>query len=425
MIAEIGIQCTAISVTTGYETMIKQRNYFFLSLLCGLFVGVTACSTTASDPAEAYKGESGTHIFQAGEDALRDHNYHETIKRFEALDAQYPYGPEAETAQLHIIYAYYMSSDYPSTEAAADRFIHAHPANPNIAYAYYLRGLANYNQDIGVFERVFTVDLATRDLTQVKKAYSDFATIVSRYPHSVYAAPAHQYMVYLRNLLANHQLEVAQYYYSRGAYVAAVNRAAIVVQNYQGAPAVPQALVLMAKSYHQLHDAALENQMITLIRYNYPHSTYLDEVTNQDQASTSVNVAPKQRAEPGVPVTAEAKPATTVEADNVLANPTAGNGSRGGVQPMSLKKMIETADNTGFFSFHPKPQKQTVQPQPQVVAMADQVDQSQQLSQQKSGADTANTTMNVASNAQVMPTPDAPPPPSASSYYPHHANGGR
>src|SRR5579863_8727848 len=151
-----------------------------LPLSCAL---LAACSTT-KDPAEAYKDESAAQIYQRGENALRDRSYSEAIKRFEALEVQYPYGRDTETAELHIIYAYYMSSDYASAESAADRFIHAHPTDLHVDYAYYMRGLSNYYQNMGLFERIFATDLATRDLTQIKKSFNDFATIVNRFPNS-------------------------------------------------------------------------------------------------------------------------------------------------------------------------------------------------------------------------------------------------
>jgi outer membrane protein assembly factor BamD len=243
-------------------------------LLIALFL--TACSTT-TDPADAYKGETAEQIFQKGEEALRDKNYQEAIKRFEALDVQYPFGHDTEIAQLQIIYAYYMTSDYASAESAADRFIHAHPTSSHVDYAYYMRGLSNYYQNLGVFERLFVVDLATRDLSQIKRSYEDFANVVKLYPHSYYAPAARQYMVYLRNILADHELEVAQYYYGREAYVASANRATLLVRHYEGAPSVPDALVIMVKSYRKLHLTENANDALAVLRYNYPNSKYLQD----------------------------------------------------------------------------------------------------------------------------------------------------
>jgi outer membrane protein assembly factor BamD len=251
------------------------RKIIILPLIL-LFFLLAACSTT-TDPSEAYKGESPDEIFKKGEEALLDKNYQEAIKRFEALDVQYPFGHDTEIAQLQIIYAYYMTSDYASAESAADRFIHAHPTSSHVDYAYYMRGLSNYYQNLGVFERLFTVDLATRDLSQIKKSYADFSQLYHQFPQSPYAPAAHQYMVYLRNILANHELEVAQYYYGRGAYVAAANRATLLVRHYEGAPSVPEGLVIMVKSYRKLQLAQNANEALEVLRYNYPNSRYVEE----------------------------------------------------------------------------------------------------------------------------------------------------
>lgn len=237
---------------------------------------LAACGTT-TDPADAYKGESAEAIFQKGEKALRKKDYSEAIKRFEALDVQYPFGRNTEIAQFQIIYAYYKTGDYASAESAADRFIHAHPTNPHVDYAYYMRGLSNYYQNLGVFERIFSIDLATRDLTQIKKSFADFSELTTLYPHSQYAPAAHQYMVYLRNIIAAHELDVARYYYNREAYVAAANRANLVVRHYEGTPSVPEALVLMVKSYRQLNLPKNSDESMQVLQLNYPNSTYVRE----------------------------------------------------------------------------------------------------------------------------------------------------
>src|SRR5437868_13394652 len=111
---------------------------------------ITSCGTSV-DPAEAYKGESPQHIFQVGKAALKDKSYGEAVKRFEALDIQYPFYPETEYAELYLIYAYYMKEDYTLAVAEADRFIRIHPTSPNVDYAYYMRGLSNYYQNLGFF----------------------------------------------------------------------------------------------------------------------------------------------------------------------------------------------------------------------------------------------------------------------------------
>lgn len=245
-----------------------------LKWLCGiaLVTGFISSCSTSTDPADAYKGESAHQIYMRGKIALQDKSYSEAIKRFEALEVQYPYGTDMESAQLYIIYAYYMKEDYILAVAAADRFIRVHPTNPNVDYAYYMRGISNYYQNMGILERLFLVDLATRDLTQIRKSYNDFNELTMRFPNSRYTPSAHQYMVYLRNVLAAHELRVAEYYYNRRAYMAAANRASVLVAQYQGAPSVVDGLVLMAKSYRKLGLTKLEQDTLAVLKYNYPNA---------------------------------------------------------------------------------------------------------------------------------------------------------
>ncbi len=239
------------------------------SLVC--LAGVLTACSTSTDPADLYKNETQQQIFAKGKAAMQGKSYSEAVKRFEALDVQYPFGAQTEQAQLYLIYGYYMKEDYALAVAAADRFIRIHPTSPNVDYAYYMRGKADYYQNLGVLERMFSVDLATRDLAQIRKSYSDFNDVVTLFPNSRYAPSAHQYLVYLRDVLANHELSVAKYYYNRKAYMAAANRASGVVAHYEGSPAVVDALVLMVKSYHQLGLTKLEQDALTLLRYNYPN----------------------------------------------------------------------------------------------------------------------------------------------------------
>lgn len=243
-----------------------MKKRLMLLPLLGMLAG---CSST-TDSSDAYQGQSQQQIYAKGKAALQDKSYSEAIKRFEALDIQYPLGEETEHAQLYLIYAYYQKEDYTLASAAADRFIRLHPANPHVDYAYYMRGLSNYYQNMGVLERMFAIDLATRDLVQIQKSYNDFSELVHRFPHSEYTPSAHQYMVYLRNIMADHELQVAKYYYKRKAYVASASRAADLVAHYQGAPAVKDGLIVMVKSYRQLGLTKLEQDASAVLEYNYP-----------------------------------------------------------------------------------------------------------------------------------------------------------
>lgn len=247
-----------------------MKKILLSACITGLFAaGLVGCSTSL-DASDAYKGETPKQIYAEGKAALKDRSYSEAIKHFEALDVQYPFGTETESAQLDLIYAYYMKEEYTLSVAAADRFIRMHPTSPHVDYALYMRGMANYYQNLGIFEKIFAIDLATRDLTQMQKSYVDFNEVVTRFPSSYYTPSAHQFMVYLRNVMAAHELQVGEYYYGRKAYVAAIDRASGLVAHYQGAPSVKPALVLMVKSYRELGMTKEEQDTLKVLKYNYP-----------------------------------------------------------------------------------------------------------------------------------------------------------
>ncbi|OGT54639.1 MAG: hypothetical protein A3F43_04275 [Gammaproteobacteria bacterium RIFCSPHIGHO2_12_FULL_42_10] len=245
--------------------MRKSLFLIYISLIAGL---LTACATS-KDEAGAYPDETASQIYQHGKTALHDQSYSEAIKRFEALDIQYPSDSKTELGDLDLIYAYYMKEEYVLAIASATRFIQLYPADAHVDYAYYLRGLAEYKKNMGFFEKVFSLDFSTRDLTDIKQAYHDFDSVVTEFPRSVYAASAYQYVVYLRNVLANYELQVGEYYYARRAYVAAADRASRVIKYFEGAPAVQAALVLLAKSYHELGETKLEQDTLAVMRYNH------------------------------------------------------------------------------------------------------------------------------------------------------------
>ncbi len=224
------------------------------------------------------KGMPETTLFMKGEQALADKSYSSAIKYFEQIQADYPFGPDIQQAQLDLLYAYYVTGDYASAVAAAGRFIRLYPRNPHADYAYYMRGLANLKMNRTLLQKLFNISPANRDLVQVRAAFADFRMLLTLYPHSYYAPDSHQYLIYLRDILARHELGVAQYYWRREAYVAAANRASYIVRHYQHAPEVEPALVIMVKSYRNLHEDQLADQALAVLRLNFPHSPSLHKL---------------------------------------------------------------------------------------------------------------------------------------------------
>jgi len=212
---------------------------------------LSACSST-KDPEILYKGQSALQIYTGAEHNLAANKYDSAISHYEGLDTLYPFSQYSEQAMLDSIYAYYKSGDYPTAAATAERFTHVYPANPHVDYAYYMKGVAEMIQDRPFSQRYLPMDLSMRDLVSPKKAYNDFAVLIQKFPNSMYVPDARQRMVYLRNLFAQRQVEIAQFYFIRHAYVASANRANVVLTQYKGTPSEKQALEIVQQSYQAL-----------------------------------------------------------------------------------------------------------------------------------------------------------------------------
>ncbi|MDE2117115.1 MAG: outer membrane protein assembly factor BamD [Betaproteobacteria bacterium] len=221
------------------------------SLALILLLTLTACGLFSPLPDENTASSSATakEIYAEAMEQMNDGKYEKAVKVFEKLQSRYPYGRYAQQAQLEIAYAYYKQKEPESAIAAADRFIKQYPNNPHVDYAYYLKGLINFNEDLGLFGGVVQQDLSERDPNAARDAFKAFKELVTRFPNSQYAPDSRLRMQYLVNALARYEIHVANYYLRRGAYVAAVNRAKDVLADYPQAPATRDALQIMAQAY--------------------------------------------------------------------------------------------------------------------------------------------------------------------------------
>lgn len=192
------------------------------------------------------------------------------IENLHLLESQFPFGKYAEQAQLELIYAQYRTADYESSIASADRFIRLHPQHPNVDYAFYLKGLSELSQSSGFFDSFLPTDNTTRDPGTARNAYATLSELLSRFPNSPYAPDARKRLINLRNHLARAEIQVANYYFARQAYVAAANRGRYVVENFQQTPAVPDALAVMAQAYHLLGKEQLASDAARILAENYP-----------------------------------------------------------------------------------------------------------------------------------------------------------
>jgi len=213
-------------------------------------------------------------LYSEAKNYMTEGSYEQAIKLFEKLEARYPYGRFAQQAQIEVAYAHYKSNEPALAIAAADRFIKLHPNHPNADYVYYLKGLATFNEDLGLLAGFSNQDLSERDPKGAQESFDTFGQLVNRFPDSRYAEDARQRMQYLVNSLAAHEVHVARYYYRRGAYVAAINRAQATLKTYPNAPATEEALFMLVKSYDALGMTDLRDDADRVMRKNFPKSVY-------------------------------------------------------------------------------------------------------------------------------------------------------
>ena len=227
----------------------------------------------ALEPVDETRNWSPDRIYSAAREELDTKNYQKAIGYYEKLESRYPYGRYAQMAQIETAYAYWKDSEVAQALAACERFIKLHPDHPNVDYAYYLKGRINFNEDLGLMGYVAPKDMTERDPQAAREAFDAFRELVSRYPQSQYAADARARMNYLVNALASAEVNVAEYYLRRGAYVAAVNRAQFALINYPEAPAIERALKVLVKAYDEMGLSDLRDDARRTLDSNFPESS--------------------------------------------------------------------------------------------------------------------------------------------------------
>jgi len=215
-------------------------------------------------------------LYQQAQSSLDTGRYNAAIDQLEALDTRFPFGNYAKQAQLELIYAYYQAENWEAARAAASRFIRLNPGHPQVDYAYYMRGLAAYQSGRFSLEGLELIDISKRDLGASRDAYVDFGELVRRFPDSAYATDARQRIVYLRNVLARHELQVADFYLRKGAYVAAVERGRWVLERYPQATATRDALATMVEGYLGLNMRDRARDVLKTLIENDPDNQRLD-----------------------------------------------------------------------------------------------------------------------------------------------------
>ena len=240
-------------------------------LACGALL-LGACSSAPTDPAA---GWSPNKIYAEAKDELSTGAYDKAVPLLDKLEGRAAGTPLAQQAQLDKAYAQFKNGEPVLAVATLDRFMKLHPASPALDYALYLKGLVNFNDDLGLFGFLTRQDLSERDQHAAKESFESFKELVTRFPDSKYATDASARMKYIVNSLAESEVHVARYYYQRGAYLAAINRAQTAIADYQGVPALEEALFIMVKSYDALNMPQLRDDTQRVLEKNYPQTSYL------------------------------------------------------------------------------------------------------------------------------------------------------
>lgn len=231
---------------------------------CVLAVG---CASTTKDKTASWTPE---RIYSEAQEELTGGSYDKAVPLLEKLEGRAAGTPLAQQAQLDKAYAHYKSSEKAQAIATLDRFIKLHPASPALDYALYLKGLVNFNDDLGMFGWISKQDLSERDQKAAKDSFESFRELTQRFPDSRYTPDARQRMTYIVNSLAQYEVHVARYYYQRSAYVAAIGRAQTALADYQNVPAQQEALQILVKSYDALGMTQLRDDTQRIMDASYP-----------------------------------------------------------------------------------------------------------------------------------------------------------
>src|ERR1700752_483022 len=237
-----------------------------MDALCVVLLAVSGCKTHREKQEKKLTPEA---LYKKAHKSLNSYDFNGAIKSYEQLTARFPFTDEARQARLDLIYAYYRAGEKESAIDAAETFIRENPTHPRVDYAWYVKGLVDFERTPNAMEHLFRVDLSKRPPSDARKSYAAFKTVVEQYPKSEYAHDSLQRMVYLRYRLASYEVHVARYYYKRGAYVAAAQRARNAIEEYDGSPAVQEALALLIQSYDRLDLTPLAAESREVYAANY------------------------------------------------------------------------------------------------------------------------------------------------------------
>lgn len=258
--------------THGCGNGLRARLRLAVALLLTTLT-LSACGLFSGKEEDKTAGYSASRLYSEAQEEMQARNWQAAIKLFQSLQSRYPFGRFAQQGLMEEAYAHYKDNEPAVARATAERFIKQYPNHPNVDYLYYLRGLASFNDNLGLLASLSRQDLTERDPKALRESFDAFKELLVRFPDSRYASDSELRMRYLVNAMAQHEIHVASYYIRRGAYLAAVNRAQGVLKDYQQAPAVEEALYIMTLGYDALGMTDLRDDTRKVLDKNFPEST--------------------------------------------------------------------------------------------------------------------------------------------------------
>jgi len=243
---------------------------FYLALLFVLCFLATGCANDA-DVTSAWSTDK---LYAEAKEQMDNKSYEKAIGYYEKLEGRAAGTTLAQQAQLEKAFAQYKNGEPALAVSTLDRFIKLNPSSSALDYAIYLKGVVNFNDDLGFFSRYFNQDLSERDQKAAKQSFEAFKEVVARFPYSKYAPDSALRMRFIINTLAKSEVVVANYYFKKGAYVAAINRAKAAIDDYQGVPVIEEALIIMINSYEILGLQQLKEDTVRVLQQSYPNSEY-------------------------------------------------------------------------------------------------------------------------------------------------------
>jgi outer membrane protein assembly factor BamD len=262
------------SINNASLSRIGQRLATSIASVC-ILSSVALLSGCAGGDNDETAGWSQNKLYVEAKDAMDGGDNAKCVKYFEKLEARYPFGPYAQQSQINVAYCHWKDGELAQAITAVDRFLQLHPGHPSVDYAYYLKGLITFNDNMGFLGKLTGQDLSERDPRAARDAFEAFKTLTTRFPESKYTPDALDRMRYIVNSLADSDVNTARYYYRRGAYLAAINRAQRAITDYDRAPATEEALYILHKSYEALNMKDLSSDALRVLKLNFPESQIL------------------------------------------------------------------------------------------------------------------------------------------------------